>query len=136
MRPRSFTEARATVAALALCASCVGGSEAQPWDEVTGLPEGTDFVIEVPLGQCEDGAELDVGESSEEVIVEVHVSRRGYCTNDEDSIREILTLSFELENPLGDRPLVDPACGTESGQIFGVCTESEQERKARPTPPE
>ncbi len=74
------------------------------WDETS--PESTSLLLDVPA--CDSSPELQVVETEVEVIVTVTADKNSGCsTSCADSV------TVELQEPLGDRKVIDSSTGKE-----------------------
>ncbi|WP_323794092.1 hypothetical protein [Nocardioides sp.] len=85
-----------------------GLDEPTPWDKPARLVDGQ---IELTYDgrECRDQVDVTVEENSEQVVITVTERVRTLVCRDEEVTS--YDVSVELDEPLGDRVLVDGACG-------------------------
>lgn len=109
--------------ALAL-AGCLAGwyifgqSEPTPWNKPAKV-DGTTVLLTYTGSECRDGAEVDVDQDADRVVITVRETVRARSCSDVGVAYE---LQAHLDAPLADRELVDGACDMSRYANYPDCT--------------
>ncbi|MBE7323148.1 hypothetical protein IEQ44_00595 [Nocardioides sp. Y6] len=123
LRGRRRAPAALIVTALVVLATIVllvwwvlGRSQATPWGKVEA--EGRHVVVHYVGGECDRSASLHVEEGPREVVLTVEVVGWALSCSDVGVPR---TLRATLDEPLGDREVVDGACRRSENATHLAC---------------
>jgi hypothetical protein len=98
-----------------------GTLEPTPWATVDA--HGTGLTVEYVGSECRDEASLDVVEDADRVVVTVRERVGASSCSD---VGVLYTAQGRLEEPLGDRDLVDGACLTDEWKGRPACVPADQ----------
>lgn len=94
-----------------------GTTEAQPWDTVEPL-DGTTVRVSYGTGTCNHSEDLEVEETPDSVTITVVVVIKASSCNDMGVQHELET---DLDQPLGNREVIDGACTYDPPATYGKC---------------
>jgi hypothetical protein len=97
-----------------------GQSEPTPWNKPATV-DGAVVRLSYTGSACQDSADVDVDEDSTRVVVTVRQTVRARSCNDMGVPYDV---EVRLDNPLGDRELVDGACRMPEYASYGECRPS------------
>jgi len=103
-------------AVVGIGAYVVSRAELVPWQRAEA--DGRTVSVTYVGGECDDWAWTDVDEQSDAVTITVHVMDLGASCSDVGVQRMI---DVELAEPLGDREVIDGACGQPKYEDYLVC---------------
>ncbi|GAB3265184.1 hypothetical protein GCM10027425_30520 [Alteromonas gracilis] len=96
-----------------------GSSRVIPFEKPARL-DGTTLEVTYGGTSCRSGASLEIEESEDRVVVTVEESTRAWSCDDDGVSYDV---TGELEEPLGDRELVDGACALADYRGDPLCQE-------------
>ncbi len=96
-----------------------GSSRVYPFDKPARV-DGTAIEVTYEGSTCRSGASLEIEESEDRVVVTVEERTRAWSCDDD---RVAYDVTGELEEPLGDRELVDGACALAEYRDDAICEE-------------
>lgn len=97
-----------------------GSSRVIPFEKPARL-DGTTLEVTYGGASCRSGASLEIEESEDRVVVTIEETSRFVFACDDALISYDVT--GELEEPLGDRELVDGACALADYRDDAICEE-------------